>query len=370
MQQLLKHGHRWYDEGRLFRSLVAMRGAGAIADALGEPDAVAEACFWEGAACHGLGRLRAALAAFQRAATSGPLERGAVYMAATRIPRVLVELPAPLAEIDACLHDVETRVARSGCLERRSRLLLVRARLALSRGRFRSALELSWHSLSLREGERHAGTACSHYWIAVLAAIWLDEIELAREGLDEWERSEGNAPCIQTAWTAILRSLPARRRGRVAEALQHARSAWAQARRREDRQERLAAGSALARALLLAGDVEGARSLIGRLRTFRHAEVGEHAFAFWVMRADLHLVRARSLAGLARIEPEFGIEDETSRGRPNRSGARRALVRAERGYESARTLALELDRRLRCSLRAWQLACRTALLERTRGELL
>jgi tetratricopeptide (TPR) repeat protein len=295
-----------------------------VARGLGNEAAVAEARFWQGTALHGAGRLTEALFAQLR----------------------------------------EARLEN-----RRSRLLLSRARLALSRGRLCSALALGEESLSHWRRETHTFTGSSHYWVVVTACLWLGDLTRARRHLDDWA-GLGEGSALQRALLACKKAELARREGELGRALAISRGAWFESAASEDHQQRIFAGHAYLRALLLAGRLEPAREVLAQLfGRLQRMEFAEHAFVLRALHADWHLARARLAAGLAMIDPECGLARRPRRPGPERAVAVPALARARRLYARALAHGSELDRLLGTRLRRWEIEARLALCDRTEREL-
>jgi tetratricopeptide (TPR) repeat protein len=338
---------------------------------LGHEAGVAEARFWQGAALHGSGRLTEALFVFGRSLdeTELGIADPPMYMTITRFVRAMVELPFPLAEIEDAFAQVQAQLREAKLEDRRSRLLLARARLALSRGRLRSALALGEQSLAHWRRETHTFTGSSHYWVVVTACLWLGELARARRHLDAWAAlREGSA--MQRVFLACKSAELARREGEIGRTLAISRSAWIESAASDDHQQRLFAGHAYLRALLLAGRLEPARRVLAALFERLHRmEFAEHVFVLRALHADWHLARARLAAGLPMIDPECGIERRPRRPGPERAVAEPALARARRLYARALALGGELDRLLGTGLRRSEIEARLALCDRTAREL-
>jgi tetratricopeptide (TPR) repeat protein len=338
---------------------------------LGHEAGAAEARFWQGAALHGCGRLSEALFVFGRSIDESELgiADASLYMTITRFLRAMIELPFPLAEIQDAFDQVEQQLREAKQGDRRSRLLLARARLALSRGRPHEALALGEESLAHWRRELHTFTGSSHYWVVVTACLWLDDLPRARRQLDAWAAlREGSA--MQRVFLACKSAELARREGEVGRSLALSRSAWVESAGSEDHQQRLFAGHAYLRALLLAGRLEPARAVLARLfGLLRRVEFGEHGFVLRALHADWHLARARLAAGLPMIDPECGIERRPRRPGPERAVAEPALARARRLYARALAHGREIDRLLGTRLRTWEIEARLTLCDRTEREL-
>ena len=342
-----------------------------IERSLGNEAGLAEARFWHGTALHGRGLLSEALFVFGRSLdeTELTIADPSLYMTITRFLRAMIELPFPLAEIEDAFAQVERELREAKLDERRSRLLLARARLALSRGRPRSALALGEESLVRWRHETHTFTGSSHYWVVVTACLWLGELARARRHLDAWARlREGGA--MQRVFLACKSAELARREGDLGRTLVLARGAWTDSAASEDHQQRIFAGHAYLRALLLAGRLEPARAVLAQLfRRLRRSEFAEHVFVLRALHADWHLARARLAAGLAMVDPECGIERRPRRPGPDPSVAAPSLARARRLYARAAAHGREVDQLLGTRLRSWEIEARLALCDRTEAEL-
>jgi len=341
-----------------------------VQKSLGDEAGVAEARFWQGTAWHMRGRVTEALGVFGRSLDETPLDIADpwLYMTITRLLRALIEQPFPLAEIHAAFRDVEAQLHEARLPERRSRLLLARARLALSRGRLGETLALGEESLACRWRESHTYTWSSHYRVVLSACLWRGELPRARRHLASWA-ALCEATHLSRVSLACRRAELARREGELGSALTLARSAWREAAPTEDAQLRIVAGHAYVRALLLAGRLAPARTVLGRLFAGLHRlECGEHAFVLRALHADWHLARARLAAGLPMLDPECGSERPVRRPAERRAGEP-ALARARRLYACAGAYGRGIDRLLGTSLRTWEIEARLALCDRTEAEL-
>ena len=337
----------------------------------GDESGLAEARFWQGAAWHGRGRLGQALSAFGRSLDETALDIADpwLYMTITRLLRALIDLPFPLAEIQDAFRQVEAQLQEAKLHERRSRLLLARARLALARGRLREALALAEESLLRWRRETHTYTGSSHYRLLVSACLWLGDLPRARRHLDDWAALGEGGPLARVS-LACRRAELARREGQLGRALALARGAWLESAKSEDHQQRIVAGHAYVRALLLAGRLAPARDVLARLFARLHrVEFAEHAFVLRALHADLHLTRARLAAGLPLLDPECGVERRPRRPGPEPAAAEPALARARRLYGRAGAHGREIDSLLGTSFRAWEIEARLALCDRTAHEL-
>ena len=369
--QLRAAGREHYAKNQHEACAAAYAELERIERSLGHEEGLAEARFWHGAALHGRGRLSEALFVFGRSIDETELSIAdpSLYMTITRFLRAMVELPFPRAEIEDAFGQVEQQLRDAKLDDRRSRLLLARARLALSRGRPRDALALGEESLARWRRETHTFTGSSHYWVVVTACLWLGDLPRARRHLEAWAAlREGGA--MQRVFLACKSSELARREGELGRALALSRGAWIESAMGEDHQQRMFAGHAYLRALLLAGRLEPAREVLARLfRRLHRVEFAEHGFVLRALHADWHLARARHAAGLPMLDPECGVERRTRRPGAERAVAEPALARARRLYARALAHGRELDRLLATRLRAWEIEARLALCDRTEGEL-
>jgi hypothetical protein len=97
----------------------------------------------------------------------------------------------------------------------------------------------------------------------------------------------------------------------------------------------------------------------------RHTEIGEHGYAIRVLRADFHLARARRLAGLPMIDPEFGVQYRSQARRFDLAASHRELGIARRLYGVAKRVGRRLDQLLLCDLRSREIEARYRLVDET-----
>jgi hypothetical protein len=93
----------------------------------------------------------------------------------------------------------------------------------------------------------------------------------------------------------------------------------------------------------------------------------EHAYVLRVLVGDYHLARARELAALPALDPDFGglHERRGSTRRRDRAGARAALERARLAYLRAAPRGRRQDACFDCGLRAGQIAARLETVTRS-----
>jgi hypothetical protein len=293
-----------------------------------------------------------------------------VYRLATRYLRVLVELPVDRRALERAIEEVEKGLLQAGRFEWRSRTLILRARLALSTGEWHQGLRIAREALESRRVDSLGCTFTSYYWIAVLASIWLGELDPAWGMLEEWRDVESETG-HQRGFRGWLRACWLRRSGRAREALPLARGAYVEGLRDGEYPVRLTSGIELVRVLLALGEVDAARKPLGGLLRLRSTEISEHGYVLRVLLADYHLARARELAGLPALDAEFHHLYDTRRTELPREqiGARSALARARSAYQRARIQGEKLDSLLDCQLRAWQIANRLSATQQTSEEI-
>jgi tetratricopeptide (TPR) repeat protein len=341
-----------------------------VAHALDDEATGLRARFWYATALHGLGRHEEALVAMEHALDDGTheIDEPSLYLLWTRALRAEIELPRPLAQIEATFQAIEHELRKRGIHERRSRLLLNRARLALSRGRLAEAIEVGEEALACRKGESHTYTLGAHYWPLVAACTWAGELPRARRHLEEW-RKGGEGSRTSTVFLTCRQAELERRAGRLERALAVARDAWAHALATDEHQLHIFSGHALVQAQLALGRIAQARGVLAWLLRHRHCEFGEHAHVQRLLVADLALAEARRLGGLRALDADFGREHARPRGVRDPGRALLALERARRLYDRTETRGRALDELLECHFRSYGLAARRALVSRTRDEL-
>jgi len=372
LQQLLETAHRLYDHGVDAQCAESFRRARDVASALRDLPREIHARFWEGAVVHGDGRLHEALAIMAPTMTRRDvsLADGEVYRLATRYLRALAELPVERPSLEKAIEQVEDELLRVGRGEWRSRTLILRARLALSTGAWRGGLRLAEESLESAYRDPWKYTLSSHYWLLVLMAIWLGELDLAWRRLGEWD-GLGEHRTSQRGARAWLRSCALRRAGRAEQALDHARLAYVESLREGEYPLRITAAVELVCVLLALGDLDLVREPLGQALRLRNTETSEHAYVLRILVGDHQLARARALGGLPAVDLDFQHTARRPRGRRqrDRAGARRALRHAHAAYEHAARRGEALDLLYGCRLRAWQLAHRRAALAQVEEEL-
>jgi tetratricopeptide (TPR) repeat protein len=364
MQDLLGKASDDYAGSRNHDALRAYAEAASLAESLGDSKVTAHARCWEGITLHGLGRLREALIAFGASLRgSRSIADDKTYLGVTRYIRAMIELPAPVEMIERAMRDAENALEGVGRPDRRARILLNQARLCLSRGMYREALSASQQGLIAWERESHAPTASSYFWQLVLVCIWLRETELAHHYLEEWSEREKTNLAIKRSYIACRQSDLARSEGRVADAVGWARRARREGASLSDYPVHISVDFALTRSLLLKGECEAAREPLAALLGLRQTEIGEHGYAIRVLRADFHLARARRLAGLPMIDPEFGVQYRPRAGKLDLAAAHRELGIARRLYGVAKRVGRRLDHLLLCDLRSREIEARYRLVD-------
>jgi len=341
-----------------------------VACALDDETTVLRARFWYATALHGLGRHEEALIAMEHALRAGPheIDEPSVYLLWTRALRAEIELPRPLAQIDATVRAIERELHERGIRNRRSRLLLNHARLALSRGQLPEAIEVAEEALACHKGESHTYALGAHYWPLVAACTWAGELARARRHLEEWQKG-GEGSRTSAVFLTCRQAELERRAGRLERALAVARDAWAHALATDEHQLHIFSGHALVQAQLALGRIAQARGVLAWLLRHRHCEFGEHAHVQRLLVADLALAEARRLGGLRALDADFGREHARPLGARDPGRALLALERARRLYDRTEARGRALDELLDCRFRSYGLAARRALVSRTHHEL-
>jgi tetratricopeptide (TPR) repeat protein len=116
------------------------------------------------------------------------IDEPSLYLLWTRASRAEIELPRPLAEIEATFHAIARARHECGVAERRSRLLVNRARLALSRGRLAQAIAYGEEALERQPIESSTYSIGAHYWPLIAAYTWAGELTQARRHPERWQR--------------------------------------------------------------------------------------------------------------------------------------------------------------------------------------
>ncbi len=341
-----------------------------IARALGDEASALRARFWHATALHGLGQHEEALAGMEDALHDDAhgIDEPFLYLIWTRALRAEIELPRPLAEIEASFRAIERALRERDLHARRSRLLLNRTRLALSRGRLAEAIERGEEALACHKTEAHTYTLGAHYWPLLAACSWAGELARARRHLARWQ-ALGTESRTSTVFLACRHAELERREGRLAPSLSLACDAWRYALASDEHQLRVFAAHALVQAQLALGRCAPARFVLAWLLRYRHCEFGEHAHVMRLLAADLALAEARRLGGLAALDAELGLEHGRARGPRDPARAFARLERARQLYDRTEPRGRALDELLDCRFHAYGLAARRALVSRTHAEL-
>ena len=362
LQTLLDAGIKAYQANQVEKSCTLLEQAERLAQGLGAARSADKARFWHGAALHSAGRLTQAhgllVKAFQDSA--GRPRGDGSYMAMTRHLLIGQELPLPLARLEAALNDVEIRVGK-----RRSRLLLVRARLALDRGLYEEAFDGAEAALKAADSEQETFSITAYMRTLIAAGLALGRHQQVRDLLRTWQTAVSSCPHVihNRAFYACCLANFARHEGRLEEAQVWAKLAILDAAETEDVFIRYYAWLAMARAAIYGDAPEQAREALGALLALRQSEIGEQRFTVRLMVGDYHLARARTLSGLAMIDPETTLAHRALGVRKASAAARSHLAKAQRHFDAALAIGLRLDALLECDRHRCDIDERMAILQ-------
>lgn len=358
-----------YHRGRHGAALRLFQRAGRLAGGPRFQMALGPSRFWAATLLHNMGRLGEALATLE-SIEPALADDDTLYKALTRRVLVLIERPAPRAEIEAALERVGAEMAARNRAGWRSRILLAQARLHEARGAHDAAVRIAAEAMARAQQEANAIAFATHVRTALGTTLqaqrWADAAALIADcSALELARSEHVAAVLDCG-----RSVLARVRGDVAAAVQLARSQERLLGLRDERGLRILAGETLVRALLCAGDVAAAREGLGPLLALRGAEVAHDRFAVRLLWADYQLARAQRGAGLPVVDPVTGraVGELAPTTTPPALSEQR-LRAAEQSYARAGDEGRRLDARLECDWRARAIADRLALVETTRRQV-
>lgn len=292
--------------------------------------------FWLGAALHGCGRLLEALAAMAPALDEGAFVGGRDLQSRllSRFILVAVDVPLPLAQIEAAMAQVERLLERWGWQDLDSRIPLARANLALGRGQADEALR--WARIAMARYPRDPATYASHAYLTQLARASLaaGRLDVLRQVMSGWNghlevHYETSRRLVANLARAILRLDEGDRDGATALADLACEGALYCS----DYRYHVLGLLECARLYLALDRVPKAGPLLARLLRHRHGEVGRDRHAIRMLQGDYHLALAKSM-------------------RTGRRGARKAVERrlraAEAGYRRARREGEAIDALLRC----------------------
>jgi hypothetical protein len=247
--------------------------------------------------------------------------------ASTRQALILIERPAPLAEIERAIEDAREvcRYAEEGM--GRSRIVLLEARVLGARGRSGEAILTAERSFAESTSDESALSEGAHLRWLVTFLLRAGRFRRALVHLDGWrERVEGEGVATYLgASLAIAESSLSLRLGRRSEAVARASTALERSDRIRQHRCRLAACIAYLESAAASRDFERVEAILEETQPWRHVQIGELRY---------ELLRAEALVELAR-----------SRGDRSRTDARQ---RADEMQEAARQEALALDEHLRC----------------------
>lgn len=293
--QFRAQGRDAYQKGDLRGSARSLGRASRLASVIGADgrDLDDDARFWLGAVLHTQGRLMEALAAWApgiNRVQAGGLTQ-ARYMAMTRYLLVAVDVPLPLARIEAAFREVEEclRIAGGALGRSRSRVLLARARLALFRGRSSDAIAFAQEGVALGRIETAVYNSCSYYRTLVLACLAAGELDMARSAIEAWETShthyaDSKRVMIPTSWASYFRKT-----GDTRRSLDAIMPYEGEIRTNEDLYVQIGGGTAFVRACIAAGCPERARPMLARMATHRRTALGEAAFEVRLLLLDFHV---------------------------------------------------------------------------------
>lgn len=362
--QLHNQGLGYYHAARYADALRLFQRAARLADAPPVQRLVAPSRFWAGTVLHNTGRLSAARAVLERA-RAGEVDDDTLYKCLARRLLVLIEQPAPRAEIEAEMVAAESTMTALGHADWRSRLLLARARLSEARGEHDAAVGAALEALGHARVEHNAMARPTYLRTVLTAALaarrWTDVGQL----LDEMRGDRALEPTA--ALIGCAESALARVSGDAAAALAAAGGVAAWAEPGIDRGVRILVGETLVRALLFGAHVDDARQALGPLLALRTAEVASDRYTVHLLWADYQLARARRAAGLSPVEPLTGREagERPARTAPPALSERR-LRGVEQAYVRAAVEAERIDARLDTDLRRREVESRRELVAATR----
>ncbi len=363
---LCNHAQNLYEAGHDLAGAEAYSRAALVAESIDARDWTVRARFFQGAALHCAGQLHEALAvlapvvAVEKKLSSDDW----VYMALTRYILIAVDLPVPLARIEAAHAEAEARYSWGGRAGRRSRLLIVRARLALARGRHREALPLAQEALERRRREALSFSYTTYMRTLVEICTHLGDLALARDYLREWQTLSAQYPASKEIFMAVARSTLLRRESRFDEALEWARRAAATASQTDDFAARFTALRAYARALICTPESQRSREPLTELLRLRHCPIGDVRFEVRLLLGDYHIAQARRELELPTVDLEFGSATEEVWVAPHRSRAVPHVRHAKRAYRWAQQAGDAVDALLDCDVRGRRISGRSAFAGR------
>ncbi|MDQ3817018.1 MAG: hypothetical protein M3362_04925 [Acidobacteriota bacterium] len=262
-----------------------------------------------------------------------------------------VEAPVSLQTIERAFAEAEDYLRASAPSTWRSLVLHMRAELFRARGMFREALRAAQEAWVRWKDECPKFYSTSHLKSLVEIGLALGDFEQARTYLSQWERFGDNKSITRESVRCELQSRLARIEGRFGEAVDHARRAVQITDPIDSCAPRHAAGRALVRALLLAGEHERARNTLVRLSPARRSESGHEHYAFQLLRGDYHLSLSRKAAGAGCSDDEFGTSFTLREKIDGGLLLRRELRKARAAYAVALRIGTWVDEQLRCALR-------------------
>jgi tetratricopeptide (TPR) repeat protein len=358
-----------YQQGRHAAALRLFRRIGRLAGGPLFQMALAPSRFWAATLLHNMGRLGEARETLD---TIDPAlaDDDTLYKALTRRVLVLIERGTPRTDIEAALDRVREEMAARNRHDWRARILLAEARLHEACGAFDAAARTAAEALARAQQEANAIAIATHLRTALGTALqarrWADAEAVIADWSEPARQRDDHVPAVLGCGRSVL----ARVRGDRNAAVQLARAHEPLLALRNERALRLLAGETLVRALLCAGDVAGARAVLGPLLSLRRAEVAHDRFAIRLLWADYLLARAQRGSGLPIIDPLTGrrfLEPAPPTASPA-SGERR-LRAAEQAYVRAGDEGRRIDARLGCDWRERAIAKRLALVAAARRQL-
>jgi hypothetical protein len=327
-QRRIDQGLQAYNRDDLPGAVAALSQAVSEAVAAGDPVREASALFWGSAAHHDMGKLAAAESFL------APVLEGQDALAAetrirawTRQALILIEQPAPLAEIERAIEDARLacRYAERGM--GRSRIALLEARLLGARGRSGEAILTAERSFAESSADASAFSEGSHLRWLVTFLLRAGRFRRALVHLDGWRERVGSGTHASylSASLAVAESSLSLRLGRHAEALERASVALERSDQIRHHRCRLAACIALLESAAACHEFERAEAILEETQAWHQVEIGELRF---------ELLRAEALVQLARGRGDCAQTD--------------ARQRADEMLEVARGEAVALDEQLQC----------------------
>ncbi len=290
----IDRGVRAYKDSDLARAAFELSRAAREAAASGDRGQEAEARFWCSAAHHDMGdlaRAQSLLAPMLEDPAGIPLDFR--VRASTRHALILIERPAPLAEIEQAIEGARSACRDAGLGIGASRLELLEARLVGARGRTPDAILSAEKALADAQTDPIGFSDEAHLRWLMVFLLRGGRYRRALERLDAWRArvEPGGLRSYAGVSVAIAESALALRLGRTAHARERAWSAFERSDPLRRHRCRVAAGVAFLESAAASGELEGVEAVLSELRTWRRVQLGE--LRYELRRAELLVRLAR-----------------------------------------------------------------------------